>query len=217
LTTVVHSDPLNRISKLAQQGIAGVDPKLGGALVGGLVGGPFGLLIGMNIGASISNDRGAAEELSKIGLNKEVVDEAKKLFVTLQNANDAYSTAIIARDGLREQIVYLEYKYAEYYERAKNCLIQGDEVAARKELDYRQQCKETLSTARAESAEAHERCIRNERSIQLLEYRVREMDDIFEKAATSVGTAADISPFVPLDPLEERFRALEREGDSGKK
>jgi len=178
-------DPFSRLGRIAKDklGETSIDPSLPGAVLGGLVAGPFGALIGLGVGSSLGDRQKAEKALEGMNLDKEVVEEGKRLAETLQLAKSAEQAAATAAETAQQRCTALKQQEATLYGDAKAALSTGDEAAARGLLATREAVKASLEKALTENQSAAQRAATAQDQVFYLETQAREMNAVFERAA----------------------------------
>jgi len=187
---------------------------VGGAVLGGLLAGPFGALWGAQIGSAMgANSRSKREDtdaLAALGISDEVMRLAQSTAADLGEAEEALAMVERAEGSQRSVLSTIERSLAEEYAAAEEALRNGDEGEARRRLENRQALKLKQATAEADLRAAMERVASMQASVAALAGRANEIEQAISRSVVATRTGVDQPPERLEDPLERRFRDLER-------
>ena len=192
---------------------------IGGAVLGGLLAGPFGALWGAQIGGAVGANNRAnreqTEQLGRMGLSKDIMQLAQQTAEELKQAEESLAIVSGAERSQRNLIASLEESMASAYASAESALRSGDEAAARTFLESRQQAKAKKTLAEEELASAMQRVASMRASVDALAERANGIEQQVSRivsASRSAPRGDDGAPVIrpPEDPLEKRFRDLEK-------
>jgi hypothetical protein len=195
-----------------------------GALIGGFALGPLGAFLGAQIGSSFGARNDRSKQIAKeLGVDIEVVEAGNKLMKELSSLQEAEENL---RNSLESQGVFLERlkkDEATAYEAAKAELVLGREEGARSQLLQREKIRECIKKATEEINEMNKRYesltslkMKLEAQGKVLgsiveRSRIAKADSIYTTNEQLLQSASEPQEFKrPDDPIEERFRRLER-------
>lgn len=211
-----------------------------GAVVGGFLLGPLGAFLGTQIGSSImaNSEKSRTKQVAnQLGVDVDIVTAGIKLAKELNALQD---TEKILRDNLESQSFFLtrlKRDEEKAYEDAKASLVQGKEEEARNHLLQREKVKGFIAKATEETKELQKRLdnimslkLKLEEQGRMLENLVersklakaemmfRENQQVLERRSEQQQLQGDdvLGGKVFEDPLEEKFRKLERERERGR-
>ena len=173
----------------------------------------------MGANSETANEKRLAEEL---GVSVDTIKTARKLSSELQSAQETYQFVKDVADRNDRRVREAERDYAEQYEKAKQLLIDGDENGARVCLESRQALKLQLDKYLADQLDSVARLEKMDRLLNALRSQANELEELLQRAQMNkLDNSLDRSteridgistPFPTVeDPLEARFRALERD------
>jgi hypothetical protein len=185
------------------------------------------------VGASAAEQRAEAARLERMGLTRADIDAAQAIATELSELAESLQMVTDAADLESAHVQKLVSDMDEAYIQAQAMMIAGDEVAARKYLERRESAREQLEVARANEEAARDRVAQVSAAGKALAARAAEMQALVSRTVTASAARrldnidqdgrARISsfeqdgsppedPLDSLDPIEARFRKLEREG-----
>jgi len=189
---------------------------VGGAVLGGLLAGPFGALWGAQIGGAMgANNRAKREQseaLESLGLSKDMMALAQQTAAELQEAEASLAIVRSAESSQRNLVSTFDRAMEEAYTAAAAKLRSGDEAAARQLLEQRQAAKAKKAVAEAELADAAQRVAAMQANVAALAQRASEIEQRISRRVVSSRPSGAEPMFdaPPMDPLEKRFRDLEK-------
>ena len=190
-----------------------VESRAAGALAGGLIAGPLGALAGLAIGDALRNKDNKAQ--SPQASSPEVA-EARAAYANLQSAlAEAASTKEMQMRLIEQRRVdqaRLQAEADKLYAFAKQCIMDDKESSARSALEQRLalQAKSEALTKVLEDEERRAGVV--EQQIGILTERLRTVESLMLrlKEQQLQQRLEDETGSGGLDPLEERFKRLER-------
>jgi len=175
-----------------------------GALAGGLVAGPVGAVLGFAVGDMMSNKPKQQQAQDP------AVAEAQKLASALEDAKSVRQSLEAVIEQRVKDTTDLKKRQEELQNQAREFLLSNNEAAARKCLEQKLDITKAATKLEAGIVEDRARLQGVEGSISKLQGRIAEYESMFLDRKIS-NIAETTSSAAPLDPLEERFRKLERE------
>ena len=223
-TTFLCNDLRDEIEKSAQRRAyenrsrgGGTGEAVGGAILGGILGGPFGALFGAQIGASFGAtsqlDKARREEMARMGLTPDMLEQANDVGAALRQAVEGLSAARESFETSQRLARTLDAQEKSQYERAKSAISSGDEEAARRSLLERESTKEKLLKVLKLVSEDRKRLAIMESNVEALETRGLEIESLLRRSvgAASMQGSANMNiglSLEPEDPLLRKFRDL---------
>ena len=215
----------NRIASLPivcqQRPEDGTKGAIGGAVLGGLLGGPFGALFGAQIGGAFGANAGARkaemDRLASLGIDKSMLEAASLVAKDLQEAEQSLEIVLTAEKSQQTLIDRLDASMADVYASAEAALRKGDEDAARRYLQERNELKEKRAEAEAELRAASSRVATMRSQVVALADRATQVEQAMSRAVAaksqtnSAAASGAVGGFAlePEDPLLKKFRDLE--------
>lgn len=186
---------------------------LAGAVLGGLVLGPFGALFGASVGSKVGAtqalDKAKQDELSDMGVTREMLESAREMGVALERGMEGLQAT---EDSLRTQQQFakrLDDDSNNTYEDALTALKDGDETRAKDLLFKKEQIQEKLKKTLMNCVEEKKRLDRMKDNVRAIEERAVEMESLMKR---NIGAKAliDSSEFslAAEDPLLQKFRDM---------
>lgn len=192
-----------------------------GGILGAAVLGPFGAIwgasLGSGFGASRKEKEAEIERLQSQGLTPDMVKAAETAAQRVVDVKSGLDAAEESWNSYKEFAKKLEKTVATAEDKAKACLVAGDEDGARDSLAYRQRQKQKLLSALVGARDGRERVNKMEENLEAAEIEVRRVEALMAQAVSlkfSEDSGTSYAPQVE-DPLLERFKRLEEE-DGGK-
>ena len=193
-STALYGDKFNRdINEKSRQRASSEGGReiAAGAVLGGLVGGPFGALFGAAVGGNIGSknafDRTRKEEMKKKGITQEMLDAAEEVGYALEQSMEGIEAT---KESLRSQQSLarrLESDMNDWYNKAKDAMVDGREEDARSFLLKRSNDQESLKDALKRCAEEKKRIDVMESNVSALQKRALEVEAILQR---SIGAKA---------------------------
>mmetsp|Transcript_23925 Transcript_23925/g.94924 ORF Transcript_23925/g.94924 Transcript_23925/m.94924 type:complete len:332 (-) Transcript_23925:866-1861(-) len=209
---------------------------IAGAVIGGFLGGPLGLLLGANVGASMSSGTSAAQrsyraKLEALGVDADVLRQVEDVANDVRECEAAVQAADDARASAASFVATLRRDRDAAQDAAENAVRAGDDETARTYLRSRISLDERVARAESDLTEAETRVDRAKEGLEFFKTRADDLDDLVARTVVAFdakrrglddeGTSLlrDAGP-APVDPLLEKFKALEAEnkrkkGDAG--
>lgn len=186
-----------------------------GAVLGGLVLGPFGALFGASLGSSIGKNnaisRAKEEELERMGINEDILRNAREIGVALQQNIEALKAT---RESLSSQQNFakrLDEDAESAYTLAKSALEAGNEEEARLLLVKRKNVQEKLKKALQNCSNENKRLSQMEDNVRVVEKKAMEMEAFMKRciAEKALSNADGIDYSLSIeDPLLQKFRDI---------
>ncbi len=220
--TLLQQDLRDEIEKSAQRRAyesrsrgGGTGATVGGALLGGLLAGPFGALFGAQIGsalgASSELDKARQEEMKRLGLTPDMLEQATEIGMALNQAIEGLRVIRNSVETSKRLAKLLDSQEQTLYERAKSAIESGDEDGARKLLLERTSVKEKLLKVLQSIAEDNRRIATMESNVSALETRGLELEALLRRTVGASALQNSDSIGLSLqseDPLLKKFRDL---------
>jgi hypothetical protein len=220
--TLLHQDLRDEIEKSAQRRAyqsrsrgGGTGAAVGGAMLGALLGGPFGALFGAQIGsafgASSELEKARQEEMKRLGLTPEMLEQATEIGMALNQAIEGLRVTQNSVETSKRLAKLLDAQEQTLYERAKSAIESGDEDGARKLLLERTSVKEKLLKVLKSIAEDNKRLAIMESNVLALESRGLEIEGLLKRtvgASALQSTSSMGLTLQPEDPLLKKFKDL---------
>jgi hypothetical protein len=220
--TLLQQDLRDEIEKSAQRRAyesrsrgGGTGATVGGALLGGLLAGPFGALFGAQIGsalgASSELDKARQEEMKRLGLSPDMLEQATEIGMALNQAIEGLRVIRNSVETSKRLAKLLDSQEQTLYERAKSAMESGDEDGARKLLLERTSVKEKLLKVLQSIAEDNRRIATMESNVSALETRGLELEALLRRTVGASALQNSDSMGLSLqseDPLLKKFRDL---------
>ncbi len=215
--TTLHQDLRDEIEKSAQHRAyksrslgGGTGATVGGALLGGLLAGPlFGAQIGSALGATSELDKARQEEMKRLGLTPDMLEQATEIGMALNQAIEGLRAVQDSVVTSKQLAKLLDAQEQTLYNRAKSAIESGDEDGARKLLLERTSMKEKLLKVLQSITEDNRRIANMESNVIALETRGLEIEALLRR--TVGASALQDSEGLSLeseDPLLKKFRDL---------
>lgn len=228
-STALRNDKFNRdIDEKSRQRASGqgVGSSATGAILGGLVGGPFGALFGASIGSKLGGkkafDRARKEEMEKKGITQDMLDAAEEVGYALEQSMEGMEAT---KESLRSQQSLarrIESDVNDFYEKAKEAMVDGREEDAKVFLLKRNENQDSLKDVLMRCAEEMKRINIMDSNVSALQKRALEVEAMLQR---TVGAKArqDSSDFAARqdafsgtedfalsreDPLLKKFKDL---------
>jgi phage shock protein A len=200
---------------------SGAGETAAGAILGGLVLGPFGALFGASIGSQLGSrnsfDKAKKEEMEKIGVTEQMLEQAREMGTALDRGVEGLAAT---QDSLRTQQKFakrLEEDMGRIYNEAIKALQSGEEEKAKELLFKKTEVEEKLKKALINCVEEKQRLTKMEENVRAIEERAIEMESILKRtvgakalmdSSTSAMEANDDFGFslAREDPLLQKFR-----------
>ncbi|GHP04121.1 hypothetical protein PPROV_000287500 [Pycnococcus provasolii] len=198
---------------------------LGGAVLGGLIAGPFGAILGSQIGGSMGANKkfnrqvqdAEENELRRMGVTREQVEQAQELANDLADAEDAARVLALDADRLNTDVNNLKLIADQAYADAEEAVKTGDDDAARSHLGRRAEANRRLQGMESDADDARRRADQARRGVDQLAEAVRifERQIMAQKAdaaqerirsATEKASGITMQPDEEEDPLLKKFR-----------
>lgn len=200
----------------------GVGSAAAGAILGGLVLGPFGALFGASIGNQIGMnsavEKARKEEMEKMGITNEMLEQAREIGLLLDRGFEGLKAA---EDSLVTQQRFakkLEEDMERLYHDATLALQGGNESRAKELLFKRTQIQDKLKKALMTCVEEKKRLEKMQDNVRAIEERALEIEYLMKRsvgAKTLMDTTNSISTgmdggfsLAPEDPLLKKFRDM---------
>ena len=214
--TVLHSDKFNRdLEERSRQRAAGKGGGygVGGAVLGGLLFGPFGMLFGSQIGASLGAqtelNKARQEELSRMGVNQEMLDAAQQTGLALSQSMEGLEATQQSLQTHQSLARRIDRDVEEAYDKAKVAMQENDEETAREWLLKRTNLQENLKKVLKTCVEEKGRLEKMEENVKALEKRAMEVEALLQRtvgAKARQDTESDFS--ITDDPLLQKFKDM---------
>lgn len=200
----------------------GVGSAAAGAILGGLILGPFGALfgasIGNQIGMSSAVEKARKEEMAKMGITTEMLEQAREIGLLLDRGVEGLKAA---EDSLVTQQRFakkLEEDMERLYKDATIALQGGNESRAKDLLFKRTQIQDKLKKTLMNCVEEKKRLEKMQENVRAIEERALEIEYLMKRsvgAKTLMDTTSTISAgmdtglsLAPEDPLLKKFRDM---------
>ena len=217
-STVLRNDKFNRdIDEKSRQRASGKGggSMATGAILGGLVGGPFGALfgasIGGNLGAKNAIDRARKEEMEKKGITQEMLDAAEEVGYALEQSMEGMKAT---KDSLRSQqslARIIESDVNDFYEKAKEAMVDGREEDAKIFLLKRNENQESLKNTLKLCAEEMKRINIMESNVSALQKRALEVETMLQRTVGAKARQASSDFASRQESFSDTEFALSRE------
>jgi hypothetical protein len=205
----------NSRRRVQAQGGGATGGTVAGAVLGGLLGGPFGALFGASVGSSMGSqkalDTARQEELQQLGLSQDMLDSANAVGRALTESVQGLTQV---QDSLatQQRLARRHEEDAElWYDKAKACMVKGEEDQARTYLLERETARDRLKQVLIQCVTAKGQVTILQQNAAALEVRAMEIEALLQR---SVGTTAlqktsDLGlSLSPTDPLLDKFKNL---------
>lgn len=220
--TYLHQDLRDEIEKSAQRRAyqsrsrgGGAGATVGGAVIGGLLAGPFGALFGAQIGSALGAtselDKARQDEMKRLGVTSDMLDQATEIGVALNQAIEGLRVLQNSVETSKRLAKLLNEQEQSLYERAKTAIESSDEDGARKLLLERTSVKEKLLKVLQSIAEDNRRISTMESNVMALETRGLEIEALLRRTVGASALQNSNSMGLSLeseDPLLKKFRDL---------
>ncbi|GMI09703.1 hypothetical protein TrVE_jg2918 [Triparma verrucosa] len=196
-----------------------------GTVLGAAVAGPFGALFGAQLGGSLMSGRKQKEalisQLEEKGLTLEMVkmaEQAGRDVLEIRQGLEAGEEALKSFQDLARQLSNDDQSLKDA---AKMLLVSGDEISAKEKLLKAQKTRTRLLSALQNAAKEKERCEKMRENLLVVEERVMKIESnmreltsntLIQNSFDGFDSTANLPPPVS-DPLLEKFRKLEEEGE----
>jgi hypothetical protein len=218
--TSLYQDLRDEIEKSAQRRAyqsrslgGGTGATVGGALLGGLLAGPFGALFGAQLGnalgATSELDKARQEEMKRLGLTPEMLEQATEIGMALNQAIEGLRVLQNSVETSKQLAKLLDTQEQALYNRAKSAIESRDEDGARKLLLERTSVKEKLLKVLQSISEDNRRIANMESNVIALETRGLEIEALLRRTvgASALQNSEGLS-LESEDPLLKKFRDL---------
>ena len=220
--TYLHQDLRDEIEKSAQRRAyqsrsrrGGAGATVGGAVIGGLLAGPFGALFGAQIGSALGAtselDKARQDEMKRLGVTSDMLDQATEIGVALNQAIEGLRVLQNSVETSKRLAKLLNEQEQTLYGRAKTAIESSDEDGARKLLLERTSVKEKLLKVLQSIAEDNRRISTMESNVMALETRGLEIEALLRRTVGASALQNSNSMGLSLeseDPLLKKNRDL---------
>jgi hypothetical protein len=220
--TYLHQDLRDEIEKSAQRRAyqsrsrgGGTGATVGGAVIGGLLAGPFGALFGAQIGSALGAtselDKARQDEMKRLGVTSDMLDQATEIGVALNQAIEGLRVLQNSVETSKRLAKLLNEQEQTLYGRAKTAIESSDEDGARKLLLERTSVKEKLLKVLQSIAEDNRRISTMESNVMALETRGLEIEALLRRTVGASALQNSNSMGLSLeseDPLLKKIRDL---------
>ena len=173
-----------------------------GAVAGGLIAGPVGAVIGFAVGDMMSSNKPKQQSTDPTAV------AAQKLSMALEDAKSVAQSLDTVIEQRVKDMIDLNNRKEALQSQAREFLLANNEAAARKCLEQKLGLSATVKKLETLVSEDRARRQGVEVSMSRLMDRIAEYESmLLDKKITNLEETTTSS----IDPLEERFRKLERE------
>lgn len=184
-------------------------------MIGGLLAGPFGALFGAQIGnalgATSELDKARQDEMKRLGVTSDMLDQATEIGVALNQAIEGLRVLQNSVETSKRLAKLLNEQEQSLYGRAKTAIESSDEDGARKLLLERTSVKEKLLKVLQSIAEDNRRISTMESNVMALETRGLEIEALLRRTVGASALQNSNSMGLSLeseDPLLKKIRDL---------
>lgn len=165
----------------------------------------------------------------ELGVDISIIQAAKQIAAEYAATEKSLEIVKNVAQDQDRTVSLLKQQYEILYEKAKQSVTTGDEIGARSFLADRQIVKESLDKAIMEQLESTKRVNKVEELLRLIKMRAEELEDLMrrsrlanvdlslQRSTETLGVDFPTSSSFPSsieDPLEARFRALEKDNEN---
>ena len=184
-------------------------------MIGGLLAGPFGALFGAQIGSALGAtselDKARQDEMKRLGVTSDMLDQATEIGVALNQAIEGLRVLQNSVETSKRLAKLLNEQEQTLYGRAKTAIESSDEDGARELLLERTSVKEKLLKVLQSIAEDNRRISTMESNVMALETRGLEIEALLRRTVGASALQNSNSMGLSLeseDPLLKKFRDL---------